>query len=128
LSLFSSLGKKLANLWGSISLMIANRKTSWAVRQIQLGLVWGLVPCGLIYSALSLAFLSGSAWHGALILFSMGLGTIPNLMIISGGLGTINRWLAHVGFNPQTKIITAILLIISALWGISCLLSCLNRC
>jgi sulfite exporter TauE/SafE len=36
------------------------------------GLLWGGIPCGLVYSALALSLLSGSAYEGGLIMLSFG--------------------------------------------------------
>lgn len=46
-----------------------------------LGLLWGWLPCGLIYSALVTAMASGSALHGAMMMLAFGLGTLPNLLL-----------------------------------------------
>lgn len=46
-----------------------------------LGLLWGWLPCGLVYSALTTALVSGSAWRGALSMLAFGLGTLPNLLL-----------------------------------------------
>lgn len=48
--------------------------------RITLGLVWGLVPCALVYSVLPLALFAGGAWQGALVMLAFGLGTLPNLL------------------------------------------------
>ncbi len=45
-----------------------------------MGLVWGWLPCGLVYSALIWAISAGSAVEGALLLLCFGIGTLPNLM------------------------------------------------
>ncbi len=47
-----------------------------------MGMVWGWLPCGLVYSALIWAISAGSAQEGALLLLSFGLGTLPNLMLM----------------------------------------------
>ena len=49
-------------------------------RAFGLGLLWGWLPCGLVYSVLATALLSGDALTGAAIMFAFGLGTLPNLM------------------------------------------------
>mgnify|MGYP002630953388 CR=1 FL=1 len=49
-----------------------------------LGLVWGWLPCGLVYSALVLAALSGSPQRGALMMLGFGLGTLPSLLVVGG--------------------------------------------
>jgi len=46
-----------------------------------LGMLWGWLPCGLVYSVLTMAILSGSAARGASIMLAFGLGTLPNLML-----------------------------------------------
>ena len=49
-------------------------------RAISLGAVWGWVPCGLVYSALALALVSGSAANGATVMIAFGSGTLPSLL------------------------------------------------
>jgi uncharacterized protein len=49
-----------------------------------LGLVWGWLPCGLVYSALALSALSASPSRGALMMFGFGLGTLPMLLAMGG--------------------------------------------
>lgn len=45
-----------------------------------LGLVWGWLPCGLVYSVLIWSISTADPWYGAALLFSFGLGTLPNLL------------------------------------------------
>jgi sulfite exporter TauE/SafE len=45
------------------------------------GLLWGLLPCGMVYTALGTAFASGSAFKGGCLMFAFGAGTLPNLLI-----------------------------------------------
>ena len=52
-----------------------------------LGGLWGWVPCGMVYSVLMTALLTGSGWHGALVMLAFGLGTLP-LLFSMGLLGT----------------------------------------
>lgn len=47
-----------------------------------LGLVWGWLPCGLVYSVLVWAVASGDPLYGALLMLAFGLGTLPNLMLM----------------------------------------------
>lgn len=46
-----------------------------------LGLLWGFLPCGLVYSVLAMALVSGSVWRGAGMMLLFGLGTLPNLLL-----------------------------------------------
>ena len=54
-----------------------------------MGLVWGWLPCGLVYSALIWAISAGSALDGALLLLSFGLGTLPNLFAMGAVAGKL---------------------------------------
>ena len=45
-----------------------------------LGLVWGWLPCGLVYSVLVAALATGSATQGGLLMLAFGLGTLPTLL------------------------------------------------
>ncbi|MGQ8363698.1 sulfite exporter TauE/SafE family protein [Glaciecola sp. 1036] len=62
---------------------------------IAYGAIWGFLPCGLIYSALTWSLASGSATQGALLMFSFGLGTLPSLLIISFGLQSLLPYFQH---------------------------------
>jgi sulfite exporter TauE/SafE len=45
-----------------------------------LGLLWGWLPCGLVYSVLIWSVGSGSALQGGMMMLAFGLGTLPNLL------------------------------------------------
>lgn len=51
-----------------------------------LGLLWGLLPCGLVLTALVTAIASRSALNGALNMLIFGIATIPSLFAV--------KWLA----------------------------------
>lgn len=42
-----------------------------------IGLLNGLLPCGLVYVAIAAALATMDTWQGVLLMFSFGLGTIP---------------------------------------------------
>lgn len=48
-----------------------------------LGLLNGLLPCGLVYGALALAAASGRATGGALLMAVFGLSTVPALFLVA---------------------------------------------
>ncbi len=91
-----ALGLYLTGISGALA--FTERAGQWLWRRIQpatkrflpvrgpaqafpLGLLWGWLPCGLVYSVLTMALLSGSALRGAATLLAFGLGTLPNLML-----------------------------------------------
>src|SRR5690554_7460231 len=47
--------------------------------QFSLGMLWGFLPCGLIYSALAWVAAEGNPTMGAATMFAFGLGTLPAL-------------------------------------------------
>jgi hypothetical protein len=49
-------------------------------RRLGLGVLWGWAPCALVYSALPLALVSGSALNGAVVMLAFGAGTLPALL------------------------------------------------
>jgi sulfite exporter TauE/SafE len=53
------------------------------------GLLWGLLPCGLVYAALAAAAFAGSAQSGAAAMTAFGIGTLPWLL----GAGIAFAWL-----------------------------------
>jgi uncharacterized protein len=55
------------------------------LRLLAQGLLWSLMPCGILYTALLLAALTTSPLMGFALLAAFGLGTLP-LMGVSGGL------------------------------------------
>jgi len=56
-----------------------------------LGLVWGWLPCGLVYSALALALVSASARQGAWLMLGFGLGTLPMLLAMGHLAGHLRK-------------------------------------
>jgi sulfite exporter TauE/SafE len=63
-------------------------KTPW--QALGLGLIWGWLPCGLVYSVLVWAIAAGGMVEGALLMASFGLGTLPMLL----GMGVFAATLA----------------------------------
>ena len=49
---------------------------------VRMGLLWGFLPCGLVYSALTLSLMSGSASAGAMTMLAFGAGTLPAVVLI----------------------------------------------
>ncbi|HJV00742.1 MAG TPA: sulfite exporter TauE/SafE family protein [Burkholderiaceae bacterium] len=52
------------------------------LKALALGGLWGWVPCGMVYSVLLTALLSGSALDGAAVMLAFGLGTLPMLITL----------------------------------------------
>lgn len=82
-------------------------------KALVLGLLWGWLPCGLVYSVLVWSVSAGSVVDGALLMLCFGLGTLPNLM----AMGLFANQLKQ--FVQQTKVRASagIMVIGFALWN-----------
>lgn len=52
-------------------------------RALGLGLVWGWLPCGMVYAVLLTAAVTGDALRGAAVMAAFGAGTLPNLLAVA---------------------------------------------
>jgi sulfite exporter TauE/SafE len=60
------------------------------LKMLAVGGLWGWLPCGMVYSMLLTAMLTGSALSGATVMLVFGLGTLPTLLTM-GLLGAQMR-------------------------------------
>jgi sulfite exporter TauE/SafE len=65
---------------------------AWKV--FTLGMLWGWLPCGLVYSALAAAASAGRAEVGMAFMLCFGLGTLPALVSTSAMSSQLARLLA----------------------------------
>lgn len=77
-----------------------------------LGLLWGFLPCGLVYSALALAATSGSGATGAATMLAFGAGTLPSMLAATLAGGALTRRLS----GQRTRRVAGILMIVFAAW------------
>ena len=77
-----------------------------------LGLCWGLMPCGLIYSSLAWAATAQNAIAAAQMMMLFGLGTLPAMLATSMGAQGLQAFLRRRGL----KQVIAVLLIGSGIW------------
>ncbi|MCL4409357.1 MAG: sulfite exporter TauE/SafE family protein [Firmicutes bacterium] len=79
------------------------------------GMLWGWLPCGLVYSALAWAALSTNPVAGAGFMLVFGLGTLPAMFLT----GVFSHKLAHVIASKGFRWIAGLLLLgygIATLW------------
>lgn len=58
-----------------------------------LGLIWGWLPCGLVYSVIIWTISTQSPLEGGLLMLSFGLGTLPNLLLMGVFAATLNQFI-----------------------------------
>ncbi|MCG9746509.1 sulfite exporter TauE/SafE family protein [Shewanella sp. Isolate8] len=98
-------GKLLWRLIGPIAnklLPIKDLKQAFAA-----GLLWGWLPCGLVYSTLTWAVAANSAQQGALIMAAFGLGTLPALVSV----GVAARYFAQLVQAKKVRLISGLILV-----------------
>lgn len=76
------------------------------------GVLWGWLPCGLVYSASLYALGSGSADKGGLYMLAFALGTLPNLL----AMGFFASRLKNILQNRQVRLAAGLFVCAWALW------------
>jgi sulfite exporter TauE/SafE len=74
-----------------------------------LGMVWGWLPCGLVYSALALAMASGAALNGAAVMLVFGVGTLPTLLTLGVTFDLVGHWVRDVRVRRVAGILVILL-------------------
>ena len=70
-----------ASLWKRIMpLAIKASALPGSVGRLALGLCWGFLPCGLVYTGLLTAASTGKASTGAIVMLVFGAGTLPAML------------------------------------------------
>ncbi|MEO8331748.1 MAG: sulfite exporter TauE/SafE family protein [Gallionella sp.] len=123
------LGLYLAGVWGAVRRLENLGSGLWrhlqpytkkllpvntAPRALALGVLWGWLPCGLVYSVLVTALASGSAAKGALIMAAFGLGTLPNLLAIGLFWERCRQWVQ----SPRVRLTAGMVVMGFGVYGL----------
>jgi len=76
------------------------------------GMLWGWLPCGMVYSASLYALGSGKAVDGALMMLAFGLGTLPNLLAMGLFANQLKGLLQH----PRFRLVAGLSVSLWAAW------------
>ncbi len=76
-----------ALVWRRIAPLASRLPERPALRAVTLGLLWGWLPCGLVYSALLVAAFAGGSLAGGATMIAFGLGTLPAMLGLSYASG-----------------------------------------
>ncbi len=74
-------------------------------------MIWGWLPCGLVYAALALSVTTGDILRSSLTMLAFGLGTLPSVM----GVGIMTDILTKLSKMHRFKQIIGMLLVLVAL-------------
>lgn len=77
-----------------------------------LGLVWGWLPCGLVYTALAFAATAETPVAGMAQMAAFGLGTMPAVILGGLSLGKLGELLR----SHNLRLVFALLLIVYGIW------------
>jgi len=75
-----------------------------------LGIVWGWLPCGLVYSVIIWTISTQSPVEGGLLMLSFGLGTLPNLLLMGVFASTLNQFIQQ----PWVRQVAGVMIMIFA--------------
>ena len=84
-------------------------KTPW--QALLYGMIWGWLPCGLVYTALFIALAQGTFGSGMVFMLLFGLGTLPAVLLT----GLFAERLLRLARNPKLRMYAGLLLILFAL-------------
>ena len=102
-------------LWNHIQPLTRNLfPIDTPTRALLLGVLWGWLPCGLVYSVLVTALASGHAKSGAFIMFAFGMGTLLNLLVIGLFWERCRVWVK----SPKIRVVAGLIVIAFGLYGL----------
>ena len=78
-------------------------------RALGLGLVWGWLPCGLVYSVLLIAATSATPVNGAAIMITFGVGTMPAMVMTGLGAAKLSQLMRRRGTRLGLGLLIVIL-------------------
>jgi hypothetical protein len=123
-----ALGLYLANWWRGLAVLEKLGAKLW--RHIQplgkrlfpirtplqaylLGLLWGWLPCGLVYAVVAWSLTTGNAYDGAMLMLGFGLGTLPAMLIAGNVFSFFKGWVK----SPLLRTSAGIILIAFGLYS-----------
>ncbi|HMT94113.1 sulfite exporter TauE/SafE family protein [uncultured Thiothrix sp.] len=115
-----ALGLYLAGIWRGIAQLERGGAIFWRklepfsrrfipiqtpLQALPFGMIWGWLPCGLVYTILIWSLSAGSAVNGLLLMLAFGLGTLPNLLLMGIAASRLNQLIR----KPVTRLIAGLI-------------------
>jgi sulfite exporter TauE/SafE len=112
-NLLAALERAGAHLWRRLQPLThrAARNTTWYASFL-LGLLWGWLPCGMVYSVLLLSATAGGAAAGAATMASFGIGTLPAML----GSSLLVSQVPGAFRGPALRVMCGVLLALFGAW------------
>jgi sulfite exporter TauE/SafE len=102
-----------AGIWKRIMPLATriSQRNDW-IGRTGLGICWGFLPCGLVYTVLMTAASTANALTGALTMFAFGVGTAPAMMGLTVAAPALGTFLS----DRLVRRIVGFSLIVLAIW------------
>jgi sulfite exporter TauE/SafE len=125
--LLVAMGCYVANWWRGLTVLESMGQRVWhrlqpAARRrmpiaslgdaLVVGMLWGFLPCGLIYTALAWSATAANWQESALLMAGFGLGTTPAMLATGLAAERLSHLLKQQGFRT----VAAVLLIAAGIW------------
>ncbi|MEI6458916.1 MAG: sulfite exporter TauE/SafE family protein [Pseudomonadota bacterium] len=109
------LDRLLSPAWGTLRRVLAPLARAAVaapapLRPFLFGLLWLLMPCGLVYSMLLVAVTRDSATQAAIMMLAFGVGTTPAVLGLSLAGARVSQWLA----GARTRRFLGLLILLAA--------------
>ena len=82
--------------------------------RLLLGLLWGFIPCGLVYSVLMTAASTADPLSGAVTMLAFGLGTLPAMLGLTAAAPALSAFLE----DRTVRRLIGFALVVLALWSV----------
>lgn len=103
-----------AGLWRRVMPFAGRQGRSGGIGgAIGLGLAWGWLPCGMTYSMLMMAGMTGGAAPGAAVMVAFGAGTLPSMVTATVAF---ERIASVLGRRAALRNVAGVLLLVFGLW------------
>jgi sulfite exporter TauE/SafE len=105
-----------AGLWKKImpfAMKAGNRQDG--VGRVLLGLCWGFIPCGLVYTVLMTAASTADAVGGATTMLAFGLGTLPAMLGLTAAAPALSSFLE----DRAVRKVIGFALVVLAIWTVA---------
>lgn len=94
--IFAPLENAGAKLWRAVAPTAKGLLPVESVgKALGLGLIWGLLPCGLVYSVLLLAASTADPVSGSLVMLVFGLGTMPAMVATGLSASKLSQFMSR---------------------------------
>ncbi len=104
-----------AGLWKKImpfAMQAGNRQDG--LGRVLLGVCWGFIPCGLVYTVLMTAASTANALGGASTMLAFGLGTMPAMLGLTAAAPALSSFLE----DRMVRRVIGFALVVLAIWTV----------